>query len=113
MGLQVGDIVALDSKIGQDMILAVEDKPKFRVQPNLSGKLAVQVTGMLERWGELSGFCHKKKSMLLVGQDGGDLAPDGGASANLNEMEKDALGEIGNISMGSAATALSQLLNQG
>lgn len=30
----------------------------------------------------------------------------------LNPMEKDALGEIGNISMGSAATALSQLLNQ-
>lgn len=30
----------------------------------------------------------------------------------LNEIEKDAIGEIGNISMGSAATALSQLLNQ-
>lgn len=30
----------------------------------------------------------------------------------LNDLERDALGEIGNISMGSAATALSQLLNQ-
>lgn len=30
----------------------------------------------------------------------------------LDEIEKDAIGEIGNISMGSAATALSQLLNQ-
>jgi flagellar motor switch protein FliN/FliY len=61
----------------------------------------------------LSGFLSQEEiDALLVGQDGGDLAPDGGASANLNEMEKDALGEIGNISMGSAATALSQLLNQ-
>ncbi len=31
---------------------------------------------------------------------------------SLTDIEKDALGEIGNISMGSAATALSQLLNQ-
>lgn len=30
----------------------------------------------------------------------------------LSDLEQDALGEIGNISMGSAATALSQLLNQ-
>ncbi|KKM12316.1 hypothetical protein SY88_03960 [Clostridiales bacterium PH28_bin88] len=33
-------------------------------------------------------------------------------SPELTGAEKDALGEIGNISMGSAATALSQLLNQ-
>ncbi|WP_258359694.1 flagellar motor switch phosphatase FliY [Moorella sulfitireducens (nom. illeg.)] len=32
--------------------------------------------------------------------------------AVLTDMEKDALGEIGNISMGSAATALSQILNK-
>jgi len=32
--------------------------------------------------------------------------------ATLTDMEKDALGEIGNISMGSAATALSQILNK-
>jgi len=31
---------------------------------------------------------------------------------SLTSLEKDALGEIGNISMGSAATALSQILNQ-
>ena len=30
----------------------------------------------------------------------------------LTEMEQDALGEIGNISFGSSATALSTLLNQ-
>ena len=30
----------------------------------------------------------------------------------LSEMEKDALGEIGNITFGSSATALSTLLNQ-
>ncbi|KUO52514.1 MAG: hypothetical protein APF76_05630 [Desulfitibacter sp. BRH_c19] len=33
-------------------------------------------------------------------------------SSVLSDMEKDALGEIGNISMGSASTALSELLNQ-
>jgi len=33
-------------------------------------------------------------------------------AATLNYMELDALGEIGNISMGSASTALSELLNQ-
>ncbi|MDT8859016.1 flagellar motor switch phosphatase FliY [Alkalihalobacillus sp. MEB130] len=41
---------------------------------------------------------------------------DGGSSLKLedylSEIEKDALGEIGNISFGSAATALSTLLNQ-
>ena len=57
--------------------------------------------------------------------DGGDSAPAAGAEAAaenadsasepdfsdvLSDMEKDALGEIGNISMGSAATTLSVLL---
>lgn len=37
---------------------------------------------------------------------------DSGADDKLDEQEQDALGEIGNISMGSAATALSQLINQ-
>ncbi|MBQ8697893.1 MAG: chemotaxis protein CheC, partial [Schwartzia sp.] len=42
-------------------------------------------------------------------------APDSGAAAPplddpLSDMQKDALGEIGNISMGSAATTLSVLL---
>ncbi|WP_334111241.1 flagellar motor switch phosphatase FliY [Thermodesulfitimonas autotrophica] len=35
-----------------------------------------------------------------------------GTGGALTEKEKDALGEIGNISMGSAATTLSELLNQ-
>ena len=43
-----------------------------------------------------------------------EAAPSGGASPEiaepLSDMEKDALGEIGNISMGSAATTLSVLL---
>ncbi|WP_018084774.1 flagellar motor switch phosphatase FliY [Desulfurispora thermophila] len=42
------------------------------------------------------------------------LTPDGGNNYQniLSPEEKDALGEVGNISMGSAATTLSQLLNQ-
>ena len=42
-----------------------------------------------------------------------DAAPAGGAPPvedPLSDMQKDALGEIGNISMGSAATTLSVLL---
>src|SRR5690625_2785270 len=35
-----------------------------------------------------------------------------GTSLYLTELEKDALGEIGNISLGSSATTLSTLLNQ-
>jgi flagellar motor switch protein FliM len=50
LGLQPGDVVTLDSRIGQDMILAVDDRPKYRVQPGIHHeKLAVQVTGVLER----------------------------------------------------------------
>ncbi|MGB9661731.1 MAG: flagellar motor switch phosphatase FliY [Moorellaceae bacterium] len=41
----------------------------------------------------------------------GELLP-GSLQEALTEAEKDALGEIGNISMGSAATALSQILNR-
>ncbi len=39
-------------------------------------------------------------------------AETGGWGPDLTQTEKDALGEIGNISMGSAATALSELLRQ-
>lgn len=45
----------------------------------------------------------------------GDTGNNGGqdeGAAELTTIEEDALGEIGNISMGSAATTLSQLLNQ-
>lgn len=49
---------------------------------------------------------------LLTGQSLPDLESKREALEILNEMERDALGEIGNISMGSAATALSQLLSQ-
>ncbi len=38
--------------------------------------------------------------------------PEPASAAALNELENDTLGEIGNISMGSAATALSQILNK-
>ncbi len=41
---------------------------------------------------------------------GGDAPSDNGTDGILSDMEKDALGEIGNISMGSAATTLSTLL---
>lgn len=47
-------------------------------------------------------------------QQAQSLTSEAGSAAfgeDLSDMEKDALGEIGNISMGTAATALSQILN--
>ena len=51
---------------------------------------------------------------LLRGTEGeeSDHSDDQNVTDYLSEMEKDALGEIGNISFGSSATALSTLLNQ-
>ena len=49
---------------------------------------------------------------LLRGSDVLDVLSDINVDDYLSEMEKDALGEIGNISFGSSATALSTLLNQ-
>ncbi|MGE6631410.1 flagellar motor switch phosphatase FliY [Bacillus sp. NPDC077027] len=45
---------------------------------------------------------------LLKGGNSDEIEPD----TVLSEMEQDAIGEIGNISFGSSATALSTLLNQ-
>ncbi|WP_028307479.1 flagellar motor switch phosphatase FliY [Desulfitibacter alkalitolerans] len=50
------------------------------------------------------GAAEKSKNMIT--QESSDFL------AALTDMELDALGEIGNISMGSASTALSELLNQ-
>lgn len=47
---------------------------------------------------------------LLRGEP--DSASSGGGTTSLSEIEQDALGEIGNISMGSAATSLSVLLGR-
>ena len=56
-------------------------------------------------------------ALLAGAQGGGDSGSDSGGGDDtekiegvLSDMEKDALGEIGNISMGSAATTLSVLL---
>lgn len=54
---------------------------------------------------------------LLKGQTDLETAASTGPvaaapEATLSDLEKDTLGEIGNISMGSAATALSQILNK-
>jgi len=49
---------------------------------------------------------------LLGGASLANTADDGSEEAYLTHMEMDAIGEIGNISFGSASTALSTLLNQ-
>ena len=55
---------------------------------------------------------------LLRGDDAGDSGEEETSSQEenfddiLSDMEKDTLGEIGNMSFGSAATALSALLGQ-
>lgn len=49
---------------------------------------------------------------LLTQEEIDALLKGQGSSSNLEEIESDALGEIGNISMGTAATTLSMLLGQ-
>ncbi|HBT47469.1 MAG TPA: flagellar motor switch phosphatase FliY [Peptococcaceae bacterium] len=56
----------------------------------------------------MSEFLSQEEIDALLGAS----AAGGSPPVDLTEEEKDALGEIGNISMGSAATALSQLLNR-
>ena len=68
----------------------------------------------------MSDLSQAEIDALLAGAGGGDSSEDssgGNAPSNmedtenlLSDIEKDALGEIGNISMGSAATTLSTLL---
>ncbi|NMA83950.1 MAG: flagellar motor switch phosphatase FliY, partial [Epulopiscium sp.] len=50
----------------------------------------------------------------LLGNDNQDVEPEDTSVAleDLTDEQKDALGEIGNISMGTAATTLFTLLNQ-
>lgn len=57
---------------------------------------------------EDNGILSQDEIDALMNQDGGD----NGNQDKLTHEEKDVLGEIGNIAMGSAATALYTLLNQ-
>lgn len=44
LNLQIGDVIALDNKVGEDMLLMVEGCPKFKTQAGIVGnKMAVQV----------------------------------------------------------------------
>jgi len=63
----------------------------------------------------------KGKELEGINADKGEQAPETDSIAagavsedmqQLSEVEKDLLGEVGNISMGSAATALSTIINQ-
>lgn len=49
---------------------------------------------------------------LLSGEDSSDTSTDKADEELITEIDKDLLGEIGNISIGSASTALYQLINQ-
>ncbi|MFA5536303.1 MAG: flagellar motor switch protein FliM [Bacillota bacterium] len=50
LALQLGDVLTLDNKVAEDLILLVEDKPKYTVQPGIyERKMAVQITGYWER----------------------------------------------------------------
>lgn len=45
LSLQVGDVITLDNAVGDDMLLMVENSPKFKAQPGTVGShMAVQVT---------------------------------------------------------------------
>lgn len=50
--------------------------------------------------------------MTEATEEAEEKTPSNGVNIYLSELEKDAIGEIGNISLGSSATTLSTLLNQ-
>lgn len=57
-----------------------------------------------------NGFLSQEEIDSLL--NGGGMSPEPPQEEILSDIEKDLLGEIGNISMGSASTALSQIINQ-
>lgn len=57
-----------------------------------------------------NGFLSQEEIDSLL--NGGGLSPEPINEEILSDIEKDLLGEIGNISMGSASTALSTIINQ-
>lgn len=57
-----------------------------------------------------NGFLSQEEIDSLL--NGGGLTPEPQNEEILSDIEKDLLGEIGNISMGSASTALSTIINQ-
>lgn len=60
-----------------------------------------------------NGFLSQEEiDSLLNGGTNSDSGNDEPKEEVLNDTDKDLLGEIGNISMGSASTALSQIINQ-
>lgn len=61
-----------------------------------------------------NGFLSQEEIDSLLNGNSVDPSPDLGKNDEeiLKDIEKDLLGEIGNISMGSASTALSQIINQ-
>lgn len=61
-----------------------------------------------------NGFLSQEEidSLLNGGTEAGADADKDSETEDLSELEKDLLGEIGNISMGSASTALSTIINQ-
>lgn len=61
-----------------------------------------------------NGFLSQEEIDSLLNGSSSDPSPDLGSNDEeiIKDIEKDLLGEIGNISMGSASTALSQIINQ-
>ncbi|HID95629.1 MAG TPA: flagellar motor switch protein FliM [Candidatus Latescibacteria bacterium] len=51
--LEVGDVLRLDTKAGSDVVVYVEETPKFLARPGVSGKnRAVQIVSPIEEGGE-------------------------------------------------------------
>lgn len=120
--LDIGDVIELNQGIDQALTIKVGNIPKFIGQPGkMNKKMAVQILDTVK--GEM-----RMMSDDMLSQDEIDALLRGAADDSnetdsyseaffqtedyLSHMEQDALGEIGNISFGSSATALSTLLNQ-
>lgn len=50
LDLSAGDLIVLDRRVGEDVVVTVGDQPKFMAAPGqLRGRLAVQVTGLVPK----------------------------------------------------------------
>ena len=114
MELQLGDVIALDNNINEELEIKIGNKCKYLGVPGtVKNKIAVKITGVKRRGMNYMNdmLSQEEIDALLKGTD--ESTDNNDNLVNFTDAEKDTIGEVGNISMGTAATTLSTLLGQG
>ncbi len=79
LGLDEGDVIALEREAGQEMLLCVNQEPKFYCRPGtLKNQLAVRLTEPIPTVEALTGFglpsCHDEEERFIPPSTLGDIA---------------------------------------